>query len=93
MLFTSTHSRPRYSHLIGSSDALALAQYAAQKSPLVVIAANALEAQRLFEEIPYFAARAGEADAVQGARSTANETYQMGRRGAGTAQRCYRIAQ
>jgi len=55
MLFASSHSRPRYTNLTGSSDALALAQYAAQHSPLVVIAANALEAQRLVEEIPFFA--------------------------------------
>src|SRR5450759_2749826 len=54
MLFSSSHSRPRYSQLIGSSDALALAQYAGKNSPLVVIAANALEAQRLVEEIPFF---------------------------------------
>jgi transcription-repair coupling factor (superfamily II helicase) len=33
---------------------LALAQLATEKSPLVVIAANALEAQRLVEEIPFF---------------------------------------
>ncbi len=55
MLFSSTHPRPRYTQLYGSSDALALAQYAAQHTPLVVIAANALEAQRLVEEIPFFA--------------------------------------
>ena len=55
MLFSSSHSRPRYTQLYGSSDALALAQYAAKKPPLVVIAANALEAQRLVEEIPFFA--------------------------------------
>ncbi len=54
MLFASKHSRPRYTHLIGSSDALALAQLAEIKSPLIVIAANALEAQRLMEEIPFF---------------------------------------
>ena len=54
MLFSSKHSRPRYSGLYGSSDALALAQYAAEHSPLVIIAANALEAQRLLEEIPFF---------------------------------------
>jgi transcription-repair coupling factor (superfamily II helicase) len=54
MLFQSSHSRPRYTNLIGSSDALALAQHAAQHAPLVVIAANALEAQRLVEEIPFF---------------------------------------
>jgi transcription-repair coupling factor (superfamily II helicase) len=60
VLFSSKHSRPRYTQLHGSSDALALAQYAAQhaplaRSPLVIIAANALEAQRLLEEIPFFA--------------------------------------
>src|SRR3989338_7911853 len=55
VLFSSKHSRPRYSQLIGSSDALALAQYAVQHLPLTVIAANALEAQRLLEEIPFFA--------------------------------------
>jgi transcription-repair coupling factor (superfamily II helicase) len=55
VLFSSKHSRPRYTQLHGSSDALALAQYAAQHSPLAIIAANALEAQRLLEEIPFFA--------------------------------------
>ncbi len=55
MLFASKHSRPRYTRLNGSSDALALAQYAARHSPLAVIAASALEAQRLVEEIPFFA--------------------------------------
>ena len=55
MLFSSKHSLPRYTQLHGSSDALALAQYAAQHSPLTIIAANALEAQRLVEEIPFFA--------------------------------------
>src|SRR5574339_71569 len=54
MLFASSHSRTRYTKLHGSSDALALAQYAAQHSPLAVIAANVLEAQRLVEEIPFF---------------------------------------
>ncbi len=55
MLLSSSHSRPRYTQLAGSSDALALAQYAEKNSPLVIIAANALEAQRLVEEIPFFA--------------------------------------
>ena len=60
MLFSSPHSRPRYTGLTGSSDALALAQYAEKNAPptrvpLVIIAANALEAQRLVEEIPFFA--------------------------------------
>jgi transcription-repair coupling factor (superfamily II helicase) len=59
MLLSSPHPRPRYSQLIGSSDALALAQFAAKNlllgpSLLVIIAANAQEAQRLVEEIPYF---------------------------------------
>jgi len=54
MLLDSTNSRPRYTKLIGSSDALALAEYAEKHSPLVVIAASALEAQRLVEEIPFF---------------------------------------
>ena len=54
MLFLSKHARPRYTGLQGSSDALALAQFAAKHSPVVVIAASALEAQRLVEEIPFF---------------------------------------
>jgi len=54
MLFQSAHPRPRYANLHGSSDALALAQFAQKGTPLVVIAANALEAQRLAEEIPFF---------------------------------------
>ncbi len=57
MLFplSPSQSRPRYTRLYGSSDSMALAQLAAAGSPLVVIAANALEAQRLVEEIQYFA--------------------------------------
>jgi transcription-repair coupling factor (superfamily II helicase) len=54
VLLSSKHSRPRYARLLGSSDALALAQYAAQHTPVAIIAANALEAQRLLEEIPFF---------------------------------------
>jgi transcription-repair coupling factor (superfamily II helicase) len=54
MLLSSSHSRPRYTNLHGSSDALALAQFAAKHAPLVIIAANALEAQRLVDEIPFF---------------------------------------
>jgi transcription-repair coupling factor (superfamily II helicase) len=54
MLFSSSHPRPRYTGLHGSSDALALAQYAGIHAPLVIIAANALEAQRLVGEIPFF---------------------------------------
>ncbi|MDP1592670.1 MAG: transcription-repair coupling factor [Gallionella sp.] len=55
MLFTSSHARPRYAQLTGSSDALALAQLTKKEAPLVIITASALEAQRLLEEIPYFA--------------------------------------
>ncbi|HEX7455711.1 MAG TPA: transcription-repair coupling factor, partial [Gallionella sp.] len=55
MLLTSSHVRPRYTRLTGSSDALALAQYAGKHAPLVLITASALEAQRLVEEIPFFA--------------------------------------
>ncbi len=54
MLFSSTHPRPRYTQLQGSSDALALAQFTGRHTPLVVICASALEAQRLVEEIPFF---------------------------------------
>jgi transcription-repair coupling factor (superfamily II helicase) len=54
VLFFSKHSRPRYTGLQGSSDALALAQYASKHTPVVVITTNALDAQRLVEEIPFF---------------------------------------
>lgn len=54
MLFNSNHSRPRYCQLHGSSDALALAQFATAQTPIAVIAANAQHAQRLAEEIPFF---------------------------------------
>ncbi len=55
MLFTSSHARPRYTRLTGSSDSLALAQFAEKNAPLVLITASALDAQRLLEEIPFFA--------------------------------------
>lgn len=45
----------RYAGLIGSSDALALAQLAQQRQPLLVLAASALDAQRLRDEIPSIA--------------------------------------
>ena len=45
----------RYEHLDGSGDALALAQLARDANPLVVITGSALDAQRLLEEIPFFA--------------------------------------
>ncbi len=45
----------RFSYLDGSSDALALARLAQQVKPVAIIAASALAAQRLLEEIPFFA--------------------------------------
>lgn len=45
----------RYSHFHGSGDSLALAQLAQQTRPIVIISASALDAQRLLEEIPFFA--------------------------------------
>ena len=44
----------RYTDLVGAADALALAQYAQHKHPLVVLTASALDAQRLRDEIPCF---------------------------------------
>jgi transcription-repair coupling factor (superfamily II helicase) len=48
--------RTRYTGLVGSADALALAELAAAGRPLIVLAAQAADAQRLTEELPYFAA-------------------------------------
>ncbi len=45
----------RYADFDGSSDALFLAQLAQQAKPVTIITANALDAQKLLEEIPYFA--------------------------------------
>src|SRR5207237_8453889 len=45
----------RLTRLVGSADALALARLAAADKPLAVIAATALDAQRLVEEIAWFA--------------------------------------
>jgi transcription-repair coupling factor (superfamily II helicase) len=45
----------RYADFAGSGDALFLAQLAQQAKPAAIITANALDAQRLLEEIPYFA--------------------------------------
>ncbi|MEO6825201.1 MAG: transcription-repair coupling factor [Nitrosospira sp.] len=45
----------RYSHFDGSGDALALARLAQSAKPVAIIAASALAAQRLLEEIPFFA--------------------------------------
>jgi transcription-repair coupling factor (superfamily II helicase) len=48
--------RTRYTGLVGSADALALAELAAAGLPLIVLTAQAADAQRLTEELPYFAA-------------------------------------
>ena len=45
----------RFGRLHGSSDALALARLAQARSPLAIVCASALDAQRLREEIPWFA--------------------------------------
>ena len=52
---TQALQQRRYTQLHGSGDALALARLAAQAKPLIVLCASALDAQRLLEEIPYFA--------------------------------------
>jgi transcription-repair coupling factor (superfamily II helicase) len=51
----SLPARRRYTRLAGSADALALARLAAQEKPLAVIASTALDAQRLLEELAWFA--------------------------------------
>jgi len=51
----ATPHRIRFGKLHGSADALALARLAATQAPLVVVCGAALEAQRLREEIPWFA--------------------------------------
>jgi len=50
-------ARRRYTHLAGSADALALARLAQAERPFAVIAASALDAQRLVEEVRWFAPR------------------------------------
>ena len=45
----------RYPHFDGSGDTLAFARLAQQVKPVAIIAASALAAQRLLEEIPFFA--------------------------------------
>src|SRR5437868_2632889 len=50
----SLPARRRYFGLVGSGDSLALARLAAKEGPLAVITANALDAQRLVEEIVWF---------------------------------------
>ena len=51
----SLPARRRYTRLAGSADALALARLTATERPLAVISATALDAQRLLEEIQWFA--------------------------------------
>src|SRR5882672_1136320 len=51
----SLAAKRRYSRLSGSADALALARLAASEKPIAVLAATALDAQRLVEEIAWFA--------------------------------------
>jgi transcription-repair coupling factor (superfamily II helicase) len=48
-------TRTRFGKLAGSSDALALARLAAARRPLAIVCASALEAQRLRDEIAWFA--------------------------------------
>jgi transcription-repair coupling factor (superfamily II helicase) len=49
--------RKRLASLAGSADALAIARLAEAEKPLAVVAATALDAQRLIEEIAWFAPR------------------------------------
>src|SRR5512145_3387698 len=51
----SLPARRRYTRLAGSADALALARLAQTEKPLAVITAGALDAQRLLEELRWFA--------------------------------------
>ena len=55
MSAVATPHRIRFGKLHGSADAFALARLAATHAPLVVVCGTALEAQRLREEIPWFA--------------------------------------
>jgi transcription-repair coupling factor (superfamily II helicase) len=51
----SPPARRRYTRLAGSSDALAIARLAQAEAPVGLISATALDAQRLVEEIAWFA--------------------------------------
>src|SRR5215216_3843441 len=51
----SLPSRRRYTQLAGSSDALALARLAQEERPIAVLSATALDAQRLHDEMLWFA--------------------------------------
>ena len=50
----SPPARRRFTRLAGSSDALALARLARDETPLAVVAATALDAQRLVDELAWF---------------------------------------
>ncbi|MGH8600592.1 MAG: transcription-repair coupling factor, partial [Burkholderiales bacterium] len=49
------NEKSRTGGLFGSSDALALAQLAGRRRPLVIVTTTAADAQRLCTEIPFFA--------------------------------------
>ncbi|MFN2643830.1 MAG: transcription-repair coupling factor [Burkholderiales bacterium] len=51
----SPPSRRRYTRLAGSADALALARLSHEEHPVAIVSANALDAQRLVDEIAWFA--------------------------------------
>jgi transcription-repair coupling factor (superfamily II helicase) len=51
----SLPARRRYTRLVGSADALALARLAQQETPVAVVTATALDAQRLVEELAWLA--------------------------------------
>src|SRR5687768_7493841 len=53
----SLPARRRYTQLAGSADALAIARLATPGEPLAIISATALDAQRLVEELAWFAPR------------------------------------
>ena len=50
----SPPARRRYTRLVGSADALALARLAQEEHPVAIVSATALDAQRLVEEIAWF---------------------------------------
>jgi transcription-repair coupling factor (superfamily II helicase) len=50
----SLPSRRRYTRLVGSADALALARLAQEEHPVAVVSATALDAQRLVDEVAWF---------------------------------------
>src|SRR4051812_645520 len=50
----SLPSRRRYTQLVGSADALALARLAQEEHPVAVVSATALDAQRLVDEVAWF---------------------------------------